>query len=124
MSEIKEWYCEICGDHLNSQKGFEKELLGVWRCTKCKFVNEIMKKKTYENSLKSSNLACSSKKNIQEILKSKINELTEDEKRVIILRYGLNHNKEKSLQDILFLLSNSIEDIEELEAEALRKLRR
>lgn len=70
------------------------------------------------------NLACSSNKNIQEILKSKINELTEDEKRVIILRYGLDDNKEKSLQDILFLLSNSIENLEEIETEALRKLRK
>ncbi len=37
-----DWYCDICGDHLNSQENFNDHKY-VWKCTKCGHKNSISK---------------------------------------------------------------------------------
>ena len=36
----REWYCAVCGDHLNEQKNFNSES-GCWVCLKCKSINRV-----------------------------------------------------------------------------------
>lgn len=35
-----DWFCDCCGDLLNDQDGFDYDC-GVWKCTKCGYLNYI-----------------------------------------------------------------------------------
>ena len=49
--------------------------------------------------------------------------LSEEEKRILILRYGLNNNEPKTLDAIKEILGVSVERIRQLEARAFKKIR-
>lgn len=36
----REWYCAVCGDHLNLQPDFSSES-GLWTCTRCSSINRV-----------------------------------------------------------------------------------
>ena len=36
----RDWYCAVCGDHLNNQPNFNSET-GLWTCLKCRSINRV-----------------------------------------------------------------------------------
>ena len=36
----RDWYCAVCGDHLNNQPSFNSET-GLWTCLKCRSINRV-----------------------------------------------------------------------------------
>lgn len=57
------------------------------------------------------------------ILADKVNDLPEDEKQVITLRYGLDLKGHKSVKDVADVLKISEAQVSDIETKALRKLR-
>ena len=60
---------------------------------------------------------------LREQIQGALNVLSERERKVLELRFGLNNNKEHTLQEVSHQFDVTRERIRQIEAKALRKLR-
>lgn len=64
-----------------------------------------------------------SQRELTDIIESVINTLTEKERKIIVMRYGLDDGKEKTLEDVGMKFEVTRERIRQIEARSLSKLR-